>query len=84
MTVPYFNVVEMGDVTGSAVNLGVGYGLSIVNRSGNSLLLEVSSLAGMELIIPPHTAFTDYFPRFTSFTITETDPADEWSYIVKG
>ena len=75
--------VEWGNVTGSAIVQGVGYGLSILNRSANSLLLEVDSLAD-DLIIPPHTAFYEYLPRFSSFQITETEATDEWSYIIKG
>jgi hypothetical protein len=77
-------VVKMGDETGTATVSVVGYGLSIINRSPNALVLEVSSIPSQSLSIPVGCSFEEFFPRFTSFTITETAGTDVWSYCVKG
>ncbi len=77
-------VIDMADKTGTQTVTVTGHELVILNRSANSMTLEVSSLSGKSITIPLGHTLSEKYLKFTSFVITATDPADEWSYLVRG
>jgi len=77
-------VIDMADQTGTQVIAVTGHELVILNRSSNSMVLEVSSLSGKSITVPLGHTLSEKYLKFTSFTLTAVGPTDAWSYLIRG